>query len=143
MDAVVDPSAAKPDRQDAHPVERPSRKEAEDAVRTLIRWAGDDPDARGPRRHAQRVTKAWREMFRGYDLSAADELDTVFEEVGGYGDIVLLRDIPFYLPLRAPHRADPRQGAHRLLPARGRRRPVEARPASSTSSPGACRPRRT
>jgi GTP cyclohydrolase I len=42
------------------------------------------------------VTKAWREMFRGYEQSVADELDTVFEEVGGYGDIVLLRGIPFF-----------------------------------------------
>jgi GTP cyclohydrolase I len=75
---------------------RPTRKEAEAAVRTLIQWAGDDPDREGLRDTPHRVTKAWREMFKGYDQSVADELDTVFEEVGGYGDIVVVRDIPFY-----------------------------------------------
>lgn len=97
MDAVVQPVATKPDRHDpGRVVQRPSRKEAEDAVRTLILWAGDDPDREGLVDTPKRVTKAWRELFAGYDQSAADELDTVFEEVGGYGDIVLLRDIPFF-----------------------------------------------
>nr|WP_307272326.1 GTP cyclohydrolase I FolE [Labrys wisconsinensis] len=75
---------------------RPSRKEAEEAVRTLILWAGDNPDREGLRDTPKRVTKAWRELFRGYEQDVADELDTVFEEVGGYGDIVLVRDIPFF-----------------------------------------------
>src|SRR5215218_10333630 len=97
MDAVVESSAAKPGREgEPFRIHRPSRKEAEEAVRTLIRWAGDNPDREGLVDTPKRVTKAWREMFRGYDQSVADELDTVFEEVGGYGDIVLLRDIPFF-----------------------------------------------
>jgi GTP cyclohydrolase I len=97
MDAVVESTLTKAGRLDhARPIERPSRREAEEAVRTLIRWAGDDPEREGLIDTPQRVTKAWREMFRGYDQNVADELDTVFEEVGGYGDIVLLRDIPFF-----------------------------------------------
>ncbi|MGH6754424.1 MAG: GTP cyclohydrolase I FolE [Bradyrhizobium sp.] len=75
---------------------RPSRKEAEEAVRTLILWAGDNPDREGLVDTPKRVTKAWRELFRGYEQDVADELDTVFEEVSGYGDIVLVRDIPFF-----------------------------------------------
>jgi GTP cyclohydrolase IA len=97
MDAVVESSAVRPDREgEPLAIKRPSRKEAEEAVRTLIRWAGDNPDREGLVDTPKRVTRAWREMFRGYDQSVADELDTVFEEVGGYGDIVLLRDIPFF-----------------------------------------------
>ena len=65
-------------------------------MRTLIEWAGDDPDREGLLETPKRVGKAWREMFQGYDQSVAEELDTVFEEVGGYGDIVLVRDVPFY-----------------------------------------------
>jgi GTP cyclohydrolase I len=97
MDAVVEPTLTKAETlEDTRPIERPSRREAEEAVRTLIRWAGDNPAREGLLDTPQRVTKAWREMFRGYDQNVADELDTVFEEVGGYGDIVLLRDIPFF-----------------------------------------------
>ena len=70
-----------------------SRKAAEDAVRTLLRWAGDDPDREGLRDTPKRVTKAWRELFKGYDQNVADELDTVFEEVGGYDQLVVLKDI--------------------------------------------------
>ena len=98
MDALVDKPAAKPEREETlrMSVQRPSRKEAEAAVRTLIRWAGDDPDREGLLDTPRRVAKAWHEMFAGYDQDVAEELDTVFEEVGGYGDIVLVRDIPFF-----------------------------------------------
>jgi GTP cyclohydrolase IA len=97
MDAIVDRHATAPDTAEAQPAKpRPTRKEAEAAVRTLIEWAGDDPDREGLVDTPKRVTKAWREMFQGYDQSVAEELDTVFEEVGGYGDIVLVRDVPFY-----------------------------------------------
>src|SRR6478609_10374169 len=97
MDAVVKPlmRSAIPTADNTQ-VKRPSREEAEAAVRTLIQWAGDDPAREGLIDTPKRVAKAWREMFQGYDQSAAEELDTVFEEVGGYGDIVLVRDVPFF-----------------------------------------------
>jgi len=57
---------------------------------------GDDPDREGLLDTPRRMVKAWEDLFRGYKLSAGEELDTVFEEVGGYGDIVLVRDIPFF-----------------------------------------------
>jgi GTP cyclohydrolase I len=74
---------------------RPSQAEAEEAVRTLIRWAGDDPAREGLLDTPRRVAKAYREMFSGYDGDAEAELDRVFEEVAGFGDMVLVRDIPF------------------------------------------------
>ena len=76
-------------------IERPSRAEAEAAVRTLLRWAGDDPDREGLRDTPRRVIKAYEEFFSGYRESADDVLSTVFEEVEGYDDLVLVRDIPF------------------------------------------------
>jgi len=66
-----------------------------DAVRTLIRWAGDDPDREGLLDTPRRVAKAWREYARGYHEDPAAHLSRTFEEVGGYDEIVLLRDIPF------------------------------------------------
>ena len=98
MDALVDKPAAKLERDDVArtPMPRPTRKEAEAAVRTLIQWAGDDPDREGLIDTPKRMVKAWREMFKGYEHDAAEELDTVFEEVGGYDDMVLVRDIPFF-----------------------------------------------
>jgi GTP cyclohydrolase IA len=97
MDAIVDRHATHTETAELRPARpRPTRKEAEAAVRTLIEWAGDDPDREGLVDTPKRVAKAWREMFSGYEQSVAEELDTVFEEVGGYGDIVLVRDLPFY-----------------------------------------------
>ncbi|WP_448951835.1 GTP cyclohydrolase I FolE [Labrys neptuniae] len=98
MDALVDKPAAKSERDEIARalMHRPTRKEAEAAVRTLIQWAGDDPDREGLIDTPKRVVKAWREMFKGYEDDAAEELDTVFEEVGGYDDMVLVRDIPFF-----------------------------------------------
>jgi len=75
---------------------RPTQQEAEDAVRTLLRWAGDDPQREGLLDTPKRVAKAYRELFSGYDLDAEDVLGRTFEEVGGYDDIVLVRDIPFF-----------------------------------------------
>jgi GTP cyclohydrolase I len=66
-----------------------------EAVRTLIRWAGDDPDREGLLDTPKRVARAWREYARGYTENPAHHLSRTFEEVGGYDEIVLLKDIPF------------------------------------------------
>ena len=65
------------------------------AIRTLIEWAGDDPGREGLRDTPKRVAKAWREYCQGYGEDPADYLARTFEEVGGYQNLVLLRDIPF------------------------------------------------
>lgn len=75
---------------------RPSREEAEAAVRTLIRWAGDDPDREGLLDTPRRVAKAYEELYKGYRENIPEILDRVFEEVEGYDDIVVLRDINFF-----------------------------------------------
>ena len=65
------------------------------AVRRLIEWAGDDPAREGLADTPGRVARAWREYFRGYEEDPGRHLSRIFEEVGGYDEIVLLRDIPF------------------------------------------------
>ncbi|KKA11346.1 GTP cyclohydrolase [Sinorhizobium meliloti] len=75
---------------------RPTQKEAEEAVRVLLRWAGEDPAREGLKDTPSRVAKAYREIFGGYDLVAEDVLGRTFEEVSGYDDIVLEKDLPFY-----------------------------------------------
>jgi GTP cyclohydrolase IA len=74
---------------------RPSRAAAEEAVRTLIRWSGDDPDREGLLGTPARVVRAYEEWFAGYAEDPRDYLKRTFEEVGGYDEIVLLRDISF------------------------------------------------
>jgi GTP cyclohydrolase I len=74
---------------------RPSQQEAEAAVRTLLRWAGDDPEREGLRDTPRRVVKAYREFFAGYEETPDEILSRVFEEVENYDDLVLVRDIPF------------------------------------------------
>ena len=76
-------------------VQKPSRAEAEEAVRTLLRWAGDDPEREGLRGTPDRVVRAYEEFFSGYGIDPKDFLARTFEEVEGYDEIVLLRDIPF------------------------------------------------
>ncbi|MGZ8281480.1 MAG: GTP cyclohydrolase I FolE [Allosphingosinicella sp.] len=66
-----------------------------ESIRNLIRWAGDDPDREGLTDTPKRVARAWREYCRGYEEDPGIHLARTFEEVGGYDEIVLLKDIPF------------------------------------------------
>jgi GTP cyclohydrolase I len=95
MDAVVDARRETGAAKFA-PVARPSREDAEAAVRTLLLWAGDDPNREGLIDTPKRVVKAYEELYRGYTEDPGEVLDRVFEEVEGYGSIVLVRDIPFF-----------------------------------------------
>lgn len=72
---------------------RPTRKEAEEAVRTLLAWAGDDPARAGLANTPKRVVEAYEERFRGYFEDPAAELARTFEDVSGYSDMILLRDV--------------------------------------------------
>jgi GTP cyclohydrolase I len=74
---------------------RPSRAEAEEAVRTLIRWAGDDPSREGLHATPDRVVRSYLEFFSGYLDDPAEILRRTFEEIDGYDEMVLLRDIDF------------------------------------------------
>jgi GTP cyclohydrolase IA len=102
MDAPVDmlrrPHAAgttcRAPRLDAGDGDKPSRAEAEAAVRTLIRWAGDDPRRPGLRDTPARVARAYEEWFSGYGQDPATLLDRTFDELGSYAGPVELRDIP-------------------------------------------------
>lgn len=78
---------------DASSPNRPSRQEAEEAVRTLLAWAGDDPQREGLIDTPKRVVNAYKEWFSGYDEDAMTYLSRTFEDVQGYDDIVMLRDI--------------------------------------------------
>jgi GTP cyclohydrolase IA len=75
--------------------QRPSRAEAEDAIRTLIRWAGDDPSRPGMVGTPARVARAYEEWFAGYAQDPGEYLARTFDEIAGYDEIVALRDIPF------------------------------------------------
>lgn len=96
MDAVI----KKIIPQSVRPAEsmgaRPSQAEVEAAVHTLLRWTGDDPTREGLVDTPKRVAKAFREMFNGYELDPAEELGRTFEEVAGYDDLVIVRDIEFH-----------------------------------------------
>src|SRR6185437_2910662 len=74
---------------------RPSRDEAEAAVRTLIRWAGDDPEREGLVGTPDRVVRSYEEFFAGYDEDPVTLLQRTFEETDGYDEMVVLRDIRF------------------------------------------------
>ncbi|TXH31612.1 GTP cyclohydrolase I FolE [Phenylobacterium sp.] len=75
------------------PKRPPTQSEAEAAVRTLIEWAGDDPGREGLLDTPARVARAYRELFAGYDADPREYLERTFEEVGGYDELVVLRDI--------------------------------------------------
>ena len=80
----------------ARKIRRPSREEAEAAVRTLIAFAGEDPEREGLRDTPKRVVKAYAELFSGYGQTDEEVLDRIFTEVAGYEELILVRDIPFY-----------------------------------------------
>jgi GTP cyclohydrolase I len=75
--------------------ERPSREMAEEAVRTLIRWAGDDPGREGLTETPTRVVRAYEEYYAGYDQNPVDILQRTFEETDGYDEMVVLRNVDF------------------------------------------------
>jgi len=77
-------------------VARPTREEAEAAVRTLIAWIGEDPAREGLAETPRRVVKAYDELFKGYNECPDEILDRTFSETAGYDDLVLVRDIAFY-----------------------------------------------
>jgi len=74
---------------------KPGRKDAETAVRTLLRWAGDDPDREGLRGTPDRVVRAFEEWFSGYGVDPVDLLQRTFEEIEGYDEMIVLRDVRF------------------------------------------------
>jgi GTP cyclohydrolase I len=77
------------------PPKIPVPEDVQEAVRTLIRWAGDDPDREGLLQTPERVARAWAEYAQGYAEDPSVHLSRTFHEVGGYDEIVLLKDIPF------------------------------------------------
>lgn len=109
-----------------------------EAVRTLLRWSGDDPDREGLVDTPKRVARAWQEYCSGYQENPALHLDRTFEDVGGYDEIVLLKDIPFHSHCE-----------HHLAPSPARRRSPICRgtgssayrnsPACCMAMPAACR----
>lgn len=74
---------------------KPSRTAAEEAVRTLLLWAGDNPDREGLKGTPERVVRAYEEFFSGYTMNPEELLSKTFEEIGGYDEIVMLKDIRF------------------------------------------------
>lgn len=93
MNVAIDGFGARVKTQDLPEVKKPSREEAEAAVRTLIAWAGDNPAREGLLDTPGRVTRAYEEFFEGYAADPLQELTRTFEEVEGYKDMVMLRDI--------------------------------------------------
>ena len=77
------------------PAKPPVPQDVQDAIRTLIRWSGDDPTREGLIDTPSRVARAWKEYCQGYGEDPAAHLDRQFDEVGGYDELVLLKDIPF------------------------------------------------
>ena len=97
MKAVSEKSAAKAGggNHSTSSLVKPARKEVEDAVRVLLRWSGDDPDREGLRGTPDRVARAFEEWFSGYSVDAVDLLQRTFEEIEGYDEMIVLRDVRF------------------------------------------------
>ncbi|EJF75045.1 GTP cyclohydrolase I FolE [Bartonella alsatica] len=74
----------------------PSLEEVKEAIRTLLLWVGENPNREGLLDTPERVAKAYRELFIGYSKSIEETLDTVFEEVSGYNEAIIVKNIPFY-----------------------------------------------
>lgn len=89
-------SSAGEDSTPSGKTERPSRAEAEAAVRTLIRWAGDNPDREGLEDTPKRVVKSYEEFYEGYQQDPEEILRRTFEETEGYDEMVVLKDIEFH-----------------------------------------------
>ncbi len=96
MDAIIKTAAGRAISTAAPSADRPTQQEAEAAVHTLLRWIGENPEREGLVDTPRRVAKAYLEMFGGYHQSPVEELGTTFEEVAGFDDLVILRDIQFY-----------------------------------------------
>jgi GTP cyclohydrolase I len=94
VNIVAPPSRLTPDQQNLpERAGRPTPEQAEDAIRTLLRFAGDDPDREGLRATPGRVIRSYGEFFAGYEVDPVALLERTFEETDGYDEIVLLRDI--------------------------------------------------
>src|SRR3954466_10304531 len=90
--ALISDLPASPDAQ----VDRPSRAEAEQAIRTLLQYLGEDPAREGLLDTPKRVVKAYGELFSGYLQNPDEVLDRTFEDVAGYENAVLVKEIPFF-----------------------------------------------
>ena len=95
MDALNDNIDVTKIRAHQNSTATPSREDAEAAVRVLLAWAGDDPNREGLQDTPKRVVKAYEELFSGYNNDPKQHLDKIFEEVGGYDELILVREIPF------------------------------------------------
>jgi len=96
MDAVIKTFPPAAGYLNKPKTDRPSEAEVLKAVETLLRWTGDDIHREGLRDTPKRIVKAYREMFDGYDKCPAEELGRTFEEVAGYDDLVIVKDITFH-----------------------------------------------
>lgn len=96
MDALIAGVKNRAQRKLLDKKNRPTQREAEEAVRTLLKWIGEDVDREGLLDTPARVAKAYAELYSGYDQDPAKELGRTFEEVGGYDDMVLVKDISFH-----------------------------------------------
>ena len=118
--------------------QRPDRAEVESAVRTIIRWTGEDPDRDGLRETPARVTRAFEEFFAGYGQDPVEILKKTFEETEGYDEMIALRGIRF--ESHCEHHMAPIIGqAWVAYIPNGRVVGISKLRASSTSMPGACR----
>ncbi|MEH0072142.1 GTP cyclohydrolase I FolE [Pannonibacter sp. Pt2-lr] len=96
MDAILKPADEKAKRRAPHEIARPSREQAEAAVRTLLAYIGEDPEREGLLDTPKRVVKSFAELYSGYAEDPKAHLERTFEDVGGYEDMIMVRGIPFH-----------------------------------------------